>query len=103
VLHIAVWTDVWRRRLEGEIVDEPEEGDFPAPPKATERTWSEAKDRLRATHDRLVARVAALSDKDLDARVCGRDYTMRFLVQGAIRHTVYHSGQIGLLRKAGGS
>jgi hypothetical protein len=31
--------------------------------------------------------------------VAGRDYTVRFMVRGAIRHAVYHSGQIGLLRK----
>ena len=99
VLHVTGWTDVWRRRVEGEVVDEPEEGDFPEPPEATARAWADAKERLRVAHDRLVARVAALSDADLDARVTGRDYTVRFLVRGAIRHTVYHSGQIGLLRK----
>jgi len=99
VLHVTGWIDVWRRRLEGERVDEPEEGDFPAPPAATAQAWAEVKDRLRAAHARLVARVADLSEADLDARVPGRDYTVRFLVHGAIRHTVYHSGQIGLLRK----
>ena len=99
VVHVTGWIDVWRRRLEGEVVDEPEEGDFPAPPEATARAWADAKDRLRVAHERLVARVAALSDADLDALVTGRDYTVRFLVRGAIRHTVYHSGQIGLLRK----
>jgi len=99
VLHVTGWNDVWRRRLEGEVVDEPEEGDFPAPPEASAQAWADAKDRLLKGHERLVARVAALSDADLDALVAGRDYTVRFLVRGAIRHTVYHSGQIGLLRK----
>jgi len=102
VLHVTGWNDVWRRRLEGQVVDEPEEGDFPTPPEATARAWADAKDRLRVGHEKLVARVAALSDADLDARVTDRDYTVRFLVRGAIRHTVYHSGQIGLLRKLGG-
>lgn len=99
VLHVTGWLDVWGRRLEGGRVDEPEEGDFPAPPGATAQAWAESKARLRRAHERLVARVAALSDADLDARVSGRDYTVRFLVRGAIRHTVYHSGQIGLLRR----
>ena len=99
VLHLTAWTDVFRRRLEGEVSDEPEAGDFPAPGKATAGAWSEAKAALFAAHDRLVARVAALSDEELDARVTGREYTTRFLVRCAIRHTVYHSGQIGLLRQ----
>lgn len=101
VLHVTGWNDVWARRLDGVDVDEPEDGDFPAPPEATDEAWADAKERLRVAHERLVARVAALSDADLDARVTGRDYTLRFLVRGAIRHTVYHSGQMGLLRKLG--
>lgn len=31
VNHIAGWEDVFRRRLEGEVVSEPEAGDFPSP------------------------------------------------------------------------
>lgn len=102
VLHVTGWTDVFRRRLDGEVVDEPPEGDFPAPSGATERAWADAKDHLRQAHERLAARVASLADADLDAPVNGRDYTVRFLIHGAIRHAVYHSGQIGLLRKLAG-
>lgn len=99
VLHVTAWTNVWRRRLDGEPVDEPEEGDFPKVPPPTPSAWAEAQARLRSAHERLVERVARLREGDLAARVPGRDYTARFLVRGAIRHTVYHSGQIGILRK----
>ena len=99
VLHLTGWTDVFRLRLEGEVIDEPAAGDFPAPSGTSESAWAEAKGGLHQAHERLVARVASLSDADLDARVKSRDYTVRFLVRGAIRHAVYHSGQIGLLRK----
>ena len=98
--HIAGWNDVWRRRLDGEVVDEPEAGDFPPTPAVTEKAWAAAKDRLREAHAGLVARVAALTAAELDARIPGREFTARFMVEGAIRHVVYHSGQIGLLRKA---
>ena len=98
--HISGWNDVWRRRLDGEVVDEPEAGDFPPTPAVTEKAWAAAKDRLREAHAGLVARVAALTAAELDARIPGREFTARFMVEGAIRHVVYHSGQIGLLRKA---
>jgi len=101
VLHVTGWTDVFRRRLEGTAVEEPEQGDYPAVPQATAVAWEEAKRALFAAHDRLVARVSRLSPADLDAPVPGRGFPARFLVRGAIRHTVYHSGQIGLLRKLG--
>jgi heme-degrading monooxygenase HmoA/uncharacterized damage-inducible protein DinB len=103
VLHLTGWTDVFRRRLEGTAVEEPEQGDYPAVPEPTAEAWAEAKSGLFEAHDQLAARVSRLAPADLDAPVPGRSFPGRFLVRGAIRHTVYHSGQIGLLRKLGPS
>ncbi len=98
--HVAGWNDVWRRRLNGEAADEPDAGDFPVTPAVTEEAWTGAKSWLREAHAGLVARVAALTGAELDARIPNREFTARFMVKGAIRHVVYHSGQIALLRKA---
>jgi uncharacterized damage-inducible protein DinB len=103
VLHLTGWTDVFRRRLEGTAVEEPEQGDYPAVPEPTAEAWAEAKSGLFEAHDQLAARVSRLAPADLDAPVPGRSFPGCFLVRGAIRHTVYHSGQIGLLRKLGPS
>jgi len=103
VLHVTGWTDVFRRRLEGTAVEEPEQGDYPPVPEPTADAWEEARRDLFRAHDALVARVERLSPADLDAPVPGRGFPARFLVRGAIRHAVYHSGQIGLLRKLGAS
>jgi uncharacterized damage-inducible protein DinB len=99
VLHVTGWTDVFRRRLEGTAVEEPEQGDYPAASEPTPTAWEESKRDLFRAHDALVARVERLTPSDLGAPVPGRGFPARFLVRGAIRHTVYHSGQIGLLRK----
>jgi hypothetical protein len=48
----------------------------------------------------LTACVSRLSDAELAADIPGRPFDRHFQVRAAIRHTVYHSGQIGLLRKA---
>jgi uncharacterized damage-inducible protein DinB len=101
VLHVTAWTDVFRRRIDGEAVEEPEAGDFPAPPAPTRRAWALALQALFDGHRALGERVAALSDADLSRRIRGRDFDVRFQVRAAIRHVVYHSGQIGLLRKIG--
>jgi heme-degrading monooxygenase HmoA/uncharacterized damage-inducible protein DinB len=100
VLHVAAWTDVFRRRLEGQAVEEPEEGDYPPVGETSGRAWAEATARLSAAHDRLRGAVARLSPAQLEAKVPGRPYSARFQVGSAIRHVVYHSGQIGLLKKA---
>jgi uncharacterized damage-inducible protein DinB len=101
VLHVTGWTDVFRTRLEGTAMEEPEQGDYPRVPEPTAAAWEDAKRDLFRAHDALVARVERLSPADLDAPVPGRGFPARFLVRGAIRHTVYHSGQVGLLRKLG--
>ena len=96
---MAAWTDVFRRRIEGEALEEPEAGDFPAPPAPTRRAWVQAMRTLLESHRALTGRVAALSGADLSRRIRGRDFDVHFQVRAAIRHVVYHSGQIGLLRK----
>jgi heme-degrading monooxygenase HmoA/uncharacterized damage-inducible protein DinB len=101
VLHVAAWTDVFRRRLQGTAVEEPEAGDFPPVSDPTDAGWDAARTRLRRGHTELLDVVAGLDPGRLGAAVPGRPFSVRFQVQSAIRHVVYHSGQIGLLRKAG--
>lgn len=103
LLHVTAWTDVFHRRLEGQEVAEPEEGDFPPVRQSTSAAWADARARLRAAHTRLVQRVARLTAGELDAKVPGSEHSARFLAHGAIRHIVYHTGQIALLKKAGGA
>ena len=68
VLHVTAWTDVFRRRLEGAAVEEPEAGDFPAPgPAHGERSWAEATQALFESHAALTACVSRLSDAELAA------------------------------------
>jgi uncharacterized damage-inducible protein DinB len=100
VLHVTAWADVFRRRLEGTAMEEPEQGDYPTPPPPSAAAWGKAREALFTAHRRLADTVADLSDQDLEAPVPGRPFDARYQVRAAIRHTVYHSGQIGLLRKA---
>ena len=99
VLHVTAWTNVFRRRLEGAGVEEPEEGDFPSPPSPSPAAWDGARKALFEAHDALTDRVARLTADDLRAKITGRDYDAHFQVRAAIAHSVYHSGQVGLLRK----
>jgi uncharacterized damage-inducible protein DinB/heme-degrading monooxygenase HmoA len=99
VLHVSAWTDVFRRRLTGTAVEEPEAGDYPETPRPTPAAWAEATRELFAAHAALTACVSRLSDAELRAPIPGRPFDRQFQVRAAIRHSVYHSGQIGLLRK----
>lgn len=99
VRHITVWENVIRRRLEGEPVDEPEAGDFPSTDDTNEAAWTQALAQLDDEHAQLIKVATGLSDAVLQDRVAGRDYSVRFQLASAVRHYVYHTGQIALLKK----
>jgi uncharacterized damage-inducible protein DinB len=100
VLHVIGWGNVFALRLEGQPLGDPPEGDFPPIEDASGEAWAATVARLEQSHARLVGAAARLSDSALDETVKGKDYTVRFLLRGAIRHHVYHAGQIGLLKKS---
>jgi uncharacterized damage-inducible protein DinB len=96
--HVSIWLDVCRRWLEGEAADVADEENFPGPGDGA-AAWQQ----LRATLD---ARAAALEKamrrfpaSRLAEIVPGRDYTFAALLQGLPCHTVYHAGQISLLKR----
>ncbi len=99
VLHIAAWEKVWLRRLAGQPVNEPEEGDFPPVPEVSEEAWQRTVAWLDETHRQLIETIAGLTSERLRETVIGEDYKVEYLLRGIVRHHVYHAGQIALLKK----
>lgn len=99
VLHIFAWERIFIQRLEGIAMAEPEEGDFPDEVGADEEAWSRIKSQADQIHQQLIEKISALSEERLDEIVAGKDYSVRHLLHGIVRHHVYHAGQISLLRK----
>lgn len=101
VHHLTTWHEVPQRRLDGER-DEmpPERDDWLAVPEPSEENWQQALKALRSAHQRLHARLAQLSDGELERPVAGSESTVRAMVLGVIQHNAYHGGQIALLRTA---
>lgn len=100
VAHIEGWEDVFRRRLEGQQISEPEAGDFPVASVPSETAWTEMLKKLENTHGQLLRVAENLPDSILETKITGKDYSYRFLLQKTVAHKVYHSGQIALLKKA---
>ncbi|MBC7930939.1 MAG: DinB family protein [Rubrivivax sp.] len=100
VLHVIGWGNVFMLRLEGHPMGDPPEGDFPLIEDTSREAWAATIARLEHSHAGLVSTAVSLSDSALEETVVGKDYTKRFLLDGAIRHHVYHAGQIALLKKA---
>ena len=109
VLHVTAWTREVARRLRTGEVGEPEDGDWPAMPEVPdEAAWAAAVAALERAHAGLVAEARHVPPERLDEPLGGaaRDLPLGsgvshyVLLHGAVQHTLAHTGQITLLRKA---
>jgi uncharacterized damage-inducible protein DinB len=77
--------------------------DWPAPPEAGESAWQQALEQLAEAQGKLEAAVGKLTDERLRDMVIGtQPYSIYTMLHGVAQHTLYHAGQIALLRKAAG-
>ena len=104
VLHVAAWQSFVTRALEGEPMpaNPAEEENWPPVGDASEAAWRGAVESLGGGNKRLREAVRKLGEEDLDRIVAGREYSVYFMLHGVIQHSLYHAGQIALLKKAAG-
>ena len=100
VLHLATWERVIAQRIQGEELMPSNDENFPQVRQATDSAWREAVQTLRKTHAELIQLASAMKKVQLNDRVPGKDYDLRFMLTGAVQHAAYHGGQIALLKKA---
>ena len=101
VLHIGVWESIVRRRLSGEVVlGLTPEQDWPPVSDSSESSWKSALEELRHGHEHLQQAIARLADRQLGEPVPGMGYNVYLMLHGAVQHTLYHAGQIAILKKA---
>ena len=104
VLHMTVWKDEVRRRIEGETPRSlPPAEDWPTVGRTDEPSWRAALDDLASSHARLRAVMAQVLDRQLDGPLGGDGgtvWTVYTTVHGVIQHDLYHAGQIAILRKS---
>jgi uncharacterized damage-inducible protein DinB len=100
VAHIAAWNDVWAERLDGRNILEPSAGDFPAAGPDDKTAWAKALCELKRSHLELIDKIENVRDSDMPHEFMNKGYTLGFFLEGIVRHTVYHSGQIAILKKA---
>ena len=97
VVHIGTWNDVVARRVSGTVVESNTVDDWADISKIP---WKGAIEKLERAQSRLTDAVARLGTDDLEQPVAGAERSKFSEIAGALQHTVYHSGQIALLKKA---
>jgi hypothetical protein len=105
VLHVTYWLDAITLTTTGTpLVQHSVPGfdqmNFP-PVRSTEpKAWEEAKDRLYSSAEKCAAAIARFDPTKFHATVPGRQYKFDCALPGIVSHTIYHGGQMALLKKA---
>jgi uncharacterized damage-inducible protein DinB len=99
-LHISAWESAVASRLAGRYISEPDEGDFPAVTDTSDAAWQATLAQLDATHHRLRDAIRQFDPERLHRRLAEGRESARYAICGVIQHTLYHAGQIVLLKKA---
>jgi uncharacterized damage-inducible protein DinB len=103
-LHIAAWEEACRRRLEGDPAQLSDDENFPPITDTSEAAWENAKRKLISVHKQLLVAITATDDSRLDQPIIDSAETTfntaYVTLHGGVQHTLYHAGQIAILKKA---
>jgi hypothetical protein len=105
LLHMTSWAREVERRLGGGEPEPPADGDWPEVGAPTAEAWERAVGDFLAAGERLGARVGAFDAAWAGAvggerrPELGTGVSYAEMAAGVLEHTVYHAGQIALLRK----
>lgn len=106
VVHMTGWAGEVTERLGGRAAQEPAAGDWAATGEPSAARWAEAVRALFAAHERLAAAVRRLDDNVLERPVLdyrdnalGTGLSHYLTLHGIVHHTLYHAGQLAVLRR----
>jgi hypothetical protein len=74
--------------------------DWTKPFTGSEDEWVAAQGHLFETGERLAGEIEAFDDARLSEIVPGREYDFYHLFHGVVQHSLYHAGQIAILKRA---
>lgn len=105
VLHVTFWLDAVTLAMNGTpLVQHSVPGymqmNFPPVKSAEQKAWEEAKARMLAAAEKCAGAIAKFDPAKFHNKVPGRQYDFSYALPGIVSHTIYHGGQMALLKKA---
>jgi uncharacterized damage-inducible protein DinB len=100
VLHITVWEDAVRRRLGGETVQPTDAEDWPEAGDPSTARWRASLATLADGHRWLREAMLGFPAQRFEEARTKEGGTWYQMLHGVMEHDLYHSGQIGLLKRA---
>ena len=99
-LHLAAWTRAVRRRLQGDPAQLTDAENFPAVTDSSEQAWEEVRESINQAQVELRDAILPLDDSRLDQPIIEGMSSIYVNLHGVIQHSIYHAGQIAILKKA---
>jgi uncharacterized damage-inducible protein DinB len=99
-LHITAWTRAVLRRLNGDRAQLTDAENFPPVTDASERAWEVVRESIKQAHEELRSAILLLDDSRLDQPIIEGMSSVYVTLHGVIQHSLYHAGQIAILKKA---
>lgn len=107
-LHMVAWMEEVSSRLEGNVAQMPQRGDWSQPNEQSASAWEATRQAVEAAMYALLRALEAFPESRLyeyleapviDAPL-GAGYTVATMLLGIAQHNAYHGGQIALLKKS---
>ena len=99
-LHIAAWQRAGVRRLAGDRAQLSDAENFPAVTDTNEQAWELTRKVLRQSYEELTDAISGLDESRLDQPIIEGMSSIYVTLHGIIQHTLYHAGQMAILKKA---
>jgi hypothetical protein len=100
-LHIELWAHAALEATKGtsmpKLYNPPR--DWPSAGKSAS-AWTSTRERLFASGEQLAQAIEGFGDERLQEIVPGREYDFYHLFHGIVQHSLYHGGQIAILKRA---
>lgn len=102
VLHIDVYLQAGFEASQGTPMPKlfGTERDWPSLRDDSAEAWFDAQDRLFEDAEKLAQAIESFDDAKLTDTVPGRSYDFYYLFHGIVQHSLYHAGQMAILKKA---
>ncbi len=102
VLHIDAYVSATVVAAEGGVMPKVygTSNDWRTVPEGSEAAWTSTVEGLFAAEERLAVAVERFPDERLGEVVPGREYPFYHLFHGVVQHSLFHGGQIAMLKRA---
>jgi hypothetical protein len=102
VLHIDIYLQVGFEATQGTPMPKlyGTERDWPAQTTDSAERWFDTQDSLFRNAEKLAEAIEKFDEAKLRDIVLGRSYDFYYLFHGIVQHSLYHAGQIAILKKA---